>query len=126
MADSITAESEQVEVSASKLQLLIASQQESKEKHLREVAQLNARLRAKEAELKLYDDALQRMKLTRKSKSTKSGANTQRVLEEISKSKKFDEWYEQNKEKLIEEEYNKNHKFEVEELRNKLNKLVDS
>ena len=45
---SVVAESEQVEVSASKLQMLVASQQENKEKHLKEVAQLKAQLKAKE------------------------------------------------------------------------------
>ena len=126
MSETVTAESEQVEVSASKLQMLIATQQENKEKHLKEVAQLKAQLKAKEMEIKLYDDAIHKMKTMRHSKSLKAGDNTKRVMEEISKSRKFDEWYEKNKEKLIEEEYNKNHKAEVEALRNKLNKLVDS
>lgn len=125
MSETVTAESEQVEVSASKLQMLIATQQENKEKHLREVAQLKAQLKAKEMEIKLYDDAIHKMKTMRQSKSVKAGDNTKRVMEEMSKSRKFDEWYEKNKEKLIEEEYNKNHKAEVEALRNKLNKLVD-
>lgn len=125
MTESVTAESEQVEVSASKLHMLIAAQQENKEKHLKEVAQLKAQLKAKEMEIKLYDDAIHKMKMMKHTKSMKAGDNTRKVLEEMHKSKKFDEWYEQNKEKLIEEEYNKNHKAEVEALRNKLNKLVD-
>ena len=125
MSETVTAESEQVEVSASKLQMLIATQQENKEKHLREVAQLKAQLKAKEMEIKLYDDAIHKMKMMRHSKSVKAGDNTRKVMEEMSKSKKFDEWYEKNKEKLIEEEYNKNHKAEVEALKNKLSKLVD-
>ena len=118
-------ESEQVEVSASKLQLLLATQQEEKEKHLREVSQLRAQIKARDESIKLYDDAIKHLQLSKKSKQ-KSGENTKRVIDEINKAKQFEEWYEKNKDKLIEEEYNKNHKAEVELLKNKLSKIIDN
>ena len=126
MTDAMSVESEQVEVSASKLQMLIAANQESKEKHLKEVAQLKAHLKAKEIEIKLYDDAINKMKTMKRSKSAKAGDNTRKVMEEMNKAKQFDEWYEKNKDRLIEEEYNKNHRADVELLRNKLSKLLDN
>ena len=119
-------ESEQVEVSASKLQMLVAAQQENKEKHQKEVAQLKAQLKAKEQQIKLYDDAINKLKLKKDTKSAKSGDCTRKVIDEINKSKQYDEWCEKNKERLIEEEYNKNYKAEIEFLKNKLSKLVDN
>lgn len=119
-------ESEQVEVSANKLQILIASQQENKEKHLKEVAQLKAQLKAKDLQIKMYDDALVKLQTMKRSKAVKSGDTTRKVMEEMNKTRQFDEWYEKNKEKLIDEEYNKNYRADVELLKNKLSKMLDN
>ena len=66
------------------------------------------------------------MKSLKRSKPSKSGDNTRRVMEEITKAKQLDEWYEKNKDKLIDEEYNKNYRADVELLKNKLEKLLQS
>ncbi len=124
MTDNIS-ESEQVEVSASKLQLLLASHHEFKEKHLKEVAQLNAKLKAKEQEIKLYNDAIQKLGTMKKQKNVRTGDNTRRVIDEINKSKEFDKWYDDNKNRLIEEEYEKNYKSEVDKIQEKLSVLLN-
>lgn len=123
MSDPANIESEQVNVSASKLEILISKQQTDKEKHARDIAKLKAELMAKEEAIKMYDETLQKMKLTHKTKS-QNGAGSKRIQEELNKARQFDEWYEKNRDKMIEEEYNKNHKFEIDSLRDKLSKMI--
>lgn len=118
-------ESEQVEVSASKLKLLLDNQQELKEKHIEEVAKLKAEIRSKNNQLSLYDNAIKQLS-GKVHKSVKNGENTKKVIDAISKMKTFDDWYENNKEKLIEEEYEKNYKFEVDKLTQKLSSIMNS
>lgn len=126
MTETPTIESEQVEVSANKLQLLITNQQEAKERHYKEIAQLKATIKARDLEVQMYEDAIKKLQLNKQSHSSKQNASSRRIMEDISKGKLLDEWYEKNKEKLIEEEYNKNHKNDVESLRAKLGKIIGS
>lgn len=113
--------SERVEVSANKLQILIAQSQENKEKFLKQIAQLESQLRAQDEKIKLYENSIQRLKLTKNlQNSRRNGEGSKKILEELNKSKKFDEWFSENKTKLVEEMYNKNYKSEVEELKSKL------
>jgi len=116
-------ESEQVEVSASKLHLLLASQQETKKKCVEQIAKLQAEIKAKDEKIGLYDNALKKMQMMKHTKSTVSGENTRKVIEEMQKSKQFDEWLEKNREKMVDAEYKKNYEAEVELLRKKLNEL---
>lgn len=119
-------ESEQVEVSASKLQMLVSKHHESKEKYLMEIAQLKAQIRARDEQINLYDNAILKLKLKKDTRSTKTGDNTRKVLEELNRTRQFDEWIEKNKDRLVDEEYNKNYKADVDLLRHKLIQLVDN
>lgn len=118
-------ESEQVEVSASKLRWLVMMQQEHKEKHAQEIARLKAYIRGQDEKLKLCDNAIRQLKLGKDTKRAKNGDTAKKMMDEIQKAKQFDDWYEKNKEKLIEDEFNKNFKADVELFKSKLCQMVD-
>jgi hypothetical protein len=113
--------SEQVQVSANQLQMLLAKLQEEKQKYAETISQYEAKLKSKETQIKLYDDAIQKVKLAK----PKTVGNSSRILAEIEKSKKFDEWYEKNKDKMIDDEYSKNYEREVNQLKEKLSKMFE-
>ena len=112
--------SEHVEVSANKLQILIAQSQENKEKFLKQIAALESQIKAQDEKIKLYENSIQRFRLMKNVQNSRNGEGSKRILEELNKSKKFDEWFNENKNKLIEELYNKQYKNEVEDLKHKL------
>lgn len=118
-------ESEQVEVSANKLRTMISNNQEIKEKYLNECAQLKAQLRAKDEKLKVYADAVDKLKSMKLSKQHNDGSGTKKLLEEIAKSKQLDKWYEENKDKLIEDEYDRLYKKEVDDFKNSISKMFE-
>lgn len=120
----MTTEQEQVEVSASKLQLLIANCQELKEKQAKEISKLKGQLKACEEKIDLYENTIEKLKTMKPSK-TPRGEGTKKVIAEITKTREFDEWYEENKDKLIDEQYKRYYKYEVDELKERLNKLFN-
>jgi hypothetical protein len=113
--------SEQVQVSANQLQMLLDKLQKEKQKYVELSSQYEAKLKAKEAEIKMYDDTIQKIKLTK----PKPAGSSSKILEQMEKSKKFDEWYEQNKHKLVDEEYAKNYEHEVNQLKDKLSRMFE-
>ena len=115
--------SERVEVSANKLQILIAQSQENKEKYLKQIAELESKMRAQDEKLKTYESAVQRMKLMKNMKSSRNGEGSKRILEELQKAKEFDTWFAENKNKLVEKIYNQQYKNEVETLKQQLESL---
>jgi membrane protein involved in colicin uptake len=117
-------ESEQVQVSANKLQLLIEKQRQEKEENAKNVARLEARIKACEMEKHAYEDALRKASLMKTSKA-KHVSDNSKIAEEIEKAKKFDEWYEKNKCKLIEEEYTKNYENDVNKLKERLVRMFE-
>jgi predicted RND superfamily exporter protein len=122
MAD-VNEVSEHVEVSANKLQILIAQSQESKEKYVKQMAHLESQLKAQDEKIKLYESAIQRLKLVKNVQQSRNGEGSKRILEELNKAKKFDEWFSENKDKLVEDLYNKQFKTEVDDLKHKLEHL---
>lgn len=124
---SVSETSEQVEVSANKLQVLIANQLEYKEQCTKEMTKLRGQLKAKDEQLRLYNDAINKLKMMKMQKSSHTnGVGTKRVMDEMSKSRQFDKWFEENKNALVEKEYDEHYKSEVEELRSKLNSLLQN
>jgi uncharacterized protein HemX len=115
-------QSEQVEVSANKLQILMAQHQNYKEQSVKEFARLKAQLKAKDEQLRLCMDALNKMK-TMKSSRMKGGVGTERVMKEMSHAKEFDDWLAKNKDKLVEQEYEKFYKSEVDDFSKKLEQM---
>lgn len=121
---SIVEESEQVEVSANKLQMMIAQHQEYKENIAKEMAKLKGQLKAREEQIKLYSSAIDQIQISKQTKSAHAGEGTKKLTEVMTKAKEFDEWYEKNKEELIEKEYAKFYKQEVDELKEKLSRFA--
>jgi hypothetical protein len=117
--------SERVEVSANKLQILIAQSQENKEKFVKQIAQLESQLKAQDEKIKLYENSIQKLKLMKNLKNSRNGEGSKKILEELNKSKKFDEWFSENKNKLVEEYYNKQYKSEVDDLKYKLEHIFN-
>ena len=113
--------SEQVEVSANKLQILMAQHQTYKENAVGEIARLKAQLKSKEEQIRLCLDALNQMKMMKNTK-TKNGG-TDKIMEEMAKSKNFDNWLAEHKEELVDKEYEKYYKREVDELNKKLEQM---
>jgi len=116
--------SEQVEVSASKLQLILENHARYKEEKVKEIACLEAQLRSKDAQIQIYKEALsklQNMKMIRNPTSNTCGSK--KIMEEINKAKQFEQWYVENKTTLVEKIYTTRYKQDVDDLREQLGKL---
>jgi hypothetical protein len=114
--------SEQVEVSANKLQILMSQHMAYKENAVKEIAKLKAQLKAKEEQVRLCMDALNQMKIMKASRA-KNGVGAERIMQEMTKSKQFDTWLAEHKDELVEKEYEKNYKQEVEDFSRKLEQM---
>lgn len=118
---SVATESEQVEVSASKLHYLISNHLELKKKNSEDVSKLKAIIMAKDKQLEMYNEALAQLSSGYKGKRKGDGT---KMVEEIDKLKKFDEWYEKNRETLIIDEFNKSHRADIDAFRDRLQEKI--
>jgi hypothetical protein len=120
-----TAETEQVEVSASKLQLLLSKYHEDKTKYSEEISKLMAKIKADEAKMAMYEEVLQKMQLGHKTRSAKRGDTSRKVTEEIEKINAFDNWYRDNKDKLADECYGKYYAAELDAFKKKMETFLN-
>lgn len=113
--------SEQVEVSANKLQILMAQHMSYKENSVKEIAKLKAQIKAREEQIKLCMDALNQMKMMKSSRT--KGVGTEKIMQEMTKAKEFDTWLAEHKDEMVDKEYEKYYKQEVDELSKKLEQM---